>query len=138
MSIADSNNDGFVAPPSAAAASGAARDDELTWIAGSVVLSDNPPQQLKFWRKKFGIKQADLAKKMAITPSVLSDYEKGRRPSPGANFIKRYLQALYELASQDGVGSSNNNNSGRPAAATEATAAYAPAPTPIAPDISPQ
>ncbi|HVX01869.1 MAG TPA: helix-turn-helix domain-containing protein [Nitrososphaera sp.] len=71
---------------------------ELTWIAGAVVLSDNPPQQLKFWRKKFGVKQADLAKKMAITPSVLSDYEKGRRPSPGANFIKRYLQSLYELA----------------------------------------
>jgi putative transcriptional regulator len=71
---------------------------ELTWIAGAVVLSDNPPQQLKFWRKKFGVKQADLAKRMAITPSVLSDYEKGRRPSPGANFIKRYLQALYELA----------------------------------------
>jgi putative transcriptional regulator len=77
--------------------------DELTFIAGSVVLSDNPPQQLKFWRKKFGVKQADLAKKMAITPSVLSDYEKGRRPSPGANFIKRYLQALYELAHAPGV-----------------------------------
>lgn len=72
--------------------------DELTWIAGSVVLSDNPPLQLKHWRKKFGIKQADLAKRMAITPSVLSDYEKGRRPSPGANFIRRYLQSLYELA----------------------------------------
>jgi putative transcriptional regulator len=69
--------------------------DELTWIAGSVILNDNPPLQLKYWRKKFGVKQADLAKKMAITPSVLSDYEKGRRPSPGANFIKRYLQALY-------------------------------------------
>jgi putative transcriptional regulator len=77
--------------------------DELTFIAGSVVLSDNPPQQLKFWRKKFGVKQADLAKKMAITPSVLSDYEKGRRPSPGANFMKRYLQALYELAPAPGV-----------------------------------
>jgi putative transcriptional regulator len=76
--------------------------DELTWIAGSVVLNDNPPQQLKYWRKKFGVKQADLAKKMAITPSVLSDYEKGRRPSPGANFIKRYLQALYELAQSNG------------------------------------
>ncbi len=60
-----------------------AGDDDLTWIAGSVVLSDNPPQQLKFWRKKFGIKQADLARKMSLTPSVLSDYEKGRRPSPG-------------------------------------------------------
>lgn len=67
-------------------------------MAGSIVLSDNPPQQLKFWRKKFGVKQADLAKKMDITPSVLSDYEKGRRPSPGVNFIKRYLLALYELA----------------------------------------
>ena len=76
--------------------------DELTWIAGSVVLSDNPPHQLKFWRKKFGIKQADLARKMDITPSVLSDYEKGRRPSPGVNFIKRYLLALYDLAKANG------------------------------------
>ncbi len=76
--------------------------DELTWIAGSVVLSENPPMQLKFWRKKFGIKQADLARKMDSTPSVLSDYEKGRRPSPGVNFIKRYLVALYELAKSNG------------------------------------
>jgi putative transcriptional regulator len=76
--------------------------DELTLIAGSVVLSENPPQQLKYWRKKFGIKQADLARKMDITPSVLSDYEKGRRPSPGVNFIKRYLLALYELAKSNG------------------------------------
>ncbi|HEV8404278.1 MAG TPA: helix-turn-helix domain-containing protein [Nitrososphaera sp.] len=76
--------------------------DELTWIAGSVVLSDNPSQQLKYWRKRFGVKQADLARKMDITPSVLSDYEKGRRPSPGVNFIKRYLIALYELAKSNG------------------------------------
>jgi len=65
-------------------------------------LNDNPSQQLKHWRKKFGIKQADLARKMDITPSVLSDYEKGRRPSPGVNFIKRYLEALYELAKANG------------------------------------
>jgi putative transcriptional regulator len=78
--------------------------DELTLIAGSVVLSDNPPQQLKYWRKRFGVKQADLARKMEITPSVLSDYEKGRRPSPGVNFIKRYLVALYELAKSNGQG----------------------------------
>jgi putative transcriptional regulator len=77
-------------------------DDELTWIAGSVVLSDSPPQQLKYLRKRFGVKQADLARKMDITPSVLSDYEKGRRPSPGVNFIKRYLVALYELGKSNG------------------------------------
>ena len=40
--------------------------DELTWIAGSVVLSENPPQQLKFWRKRFGIKQADRRSHMYI------------------------------------------------------------------------
>ncbi|HEX2014571.1 MAG TPA: helix-turn-helix domain-containing protein [Nitrososphaera sp.] len=76
--------------------------DELTMIAGSVVLSETPAHQLKYWRKKFGVKQADLARKMNITPSVLSDYEKGRRPSPGVNFIKRYLLALYELAKTRG------------------------------------
>jgi putative transcriptional regulator len=76
--------------------------DDLIWIAGSVVLSDNPPQQLKFCRKKFGIKQADLARHMRLTPSVLSDYEKGRRPSPGVKFIKRYLLAVYELARSNG------------------------------------
>jgi putative transcriptional regulator len=76
--------------------------DELTLIAGSVVLSDNPSEQLKYWRKRFGIKQAVLARKMDITPSVLSDYEKGRRPSPGVNFIKRYLIALYELGKSNG------------------------------------
>jgi putative transcriptional regulator len=78
--------------------------DELTIIAGSVVLSDSPAHQLKYWRKRFGIKQADLARKMNITPSVLSDYEKGRRPSPGVNFIKRYLVALAELR-KEGVAS---------------------------------
>jgi len=76
--------------------------DELTLIAGSVVLSDNPSQQLKYWRKRFGVKQADLARKMDITPSVLSDYEKGRRPSPGVKFIQRYLLSLYELAKSNG------------------------------------
>jgi predicted transcriptional regulator len=76
--------------------------DKLTLIAGSVVLSDNPSQQLKYWRKRFGVKQADLARKMNITPSVLSDYEKGRRPSPGVNFIKRYLISLYELGKSNG------------------------------------
>ena len=71
-------------------------------MAGSVVLSDNPPLQLKHWREKLGVKQADLAKRMSITPSVLSDYEKGRRPSPGVMFIRRYLLALYELGKSNG------------------------------------
>lgn len=127
-----------------ATATATATKDELTWIAGSVVLSDSPPQQLKMWRKKFGIKQADLAKKMAITPSVLSDYEKGRRPSPGANFIKRYLQALYELAQQEKDGGSSNSDAKAMAAAVvdgRATASAEAVAQTIAPDavhINPQ
>ncbi len=75
--------------------------NELTWIAGCIVMSDSPSRELKVWRSKFGIKQAELARKMEITPSVLSDYEKGRRPSPGVGFIKKYLLALYELAGKN-------------------------------------
>lgn len=77
--------------------------DQLNWIAGSIVMSENPSHNLKFWRKKFGIKQVVLAKKMEIAPSVLSDYEKGRRPSPGSTFIKKYLIALYHLAIESGT-----------------------------------
>jgi putative transcriptional regulator len=104
------------------------KNDELTMMAGSIVLSENPPQQLKFWRKKFGVKQADLAKKMDITPSVLSDYEKGRRPSPGVVFIRRYLLALYELAKTPTPQSDAPQGEGKfgftePIAAPEATQA---------------
>jgi putative transcriptional regulator len=67
-------------------------------------MSDNPTQGLKMIRKKLGIKQADLAKKMDVSPSVISDYEKGRRPSPGVAFIKKYILMLYDLAQN------NNNN----------------------------
>ena len=34
---------------------------------------------------------------MGVSPSVLSDYETGRRASPGAGFIKRYVNALVKL-----------------------------------------
>ncbi|MGI0079605.1 MAG: transcriptional regulator, partial [Nitrososphaerales archaeon] len=34
---------------------------------------------------------------MGVSPSVLSDYESGRRASPGVGFIKRYVDALVKL-----------------------------------------
>ncbi len=75
------------------------QSDEITIrIAGSIVMSENPAATLRSWRQKLNIKQATLAKKMKLSPSVLSDYEKGRRPSPGIAFIRRYVQALIELA----------------------------------------
>ena len=64
-------------------------------------MSKNPTQKLKMVRKKFGVRQVDLAKKMDVSPLVISDYEKGLRPSPGVGFLKKYILMLYELAQKN-------------------------------------
>jgi len=71
--------------------------DALAKIAGNVVASPDPGRAMKAWRAKLGIKQVMLAKTLAISPSVLSDYESGRRPSPGVQFVKKYVEALIKL-----------------------------------------
>jgi len=71
--------------------------DALAKIAGNVVASSDPGRALKAWREKLGIKQVLLAREMKISPSVLSDYESGRRPSPGVQFVRRYVEALVAL-----------------------------------------
>jgi putative transcriptional regulator len=72
-------------------------NDAVAKIAGNVVASPDPGRALKAWREKLGIKQVVLAKAMHISPSVLSDYESGRRPSPGVQFVRRYVEALVGL-----------------------------------------
>ncbi len=71
-------------------------------IAGEVVLSPHPGRTLRKWREDFAISQRDLAKHLATVPSVVSDYESERRASPGAGFIRRYVDALLALDSQQG------------------------------------
>lgn len=63
-------------------------------IAGEVVLSPHPGRTLRKWREDFGVSQRDLAKSLSTVPSVVSDYESERRSSPGALFIRRYVDAL--------------------------------------------
>jgi putative transcriptional regulator len=72
-------------------------DDFAAHIAGDVVISDNPGDSMRKWRERIAVKQAILAREMGLSPSVLSDYESGRRASPGVGFIKRYVQALVKL-----------------------------------------
>jgi len=69
----------------------------LAKIAGNVIASTSPCSALKFWRKRLNIKQIQLAKEMSVTPSVLSDYESGRRTSPGVCFVKKYVKSLIKL-----------------------------------------
>jgi putative transcriptional regulator len=71
-------------------------------IAGEVVLSPHPGRTLRKWREDFGITQRDLAKHLATVPSVISDYEAERRSSPGAGFIRKYVEGLVALDSEHG------------------------------------
>lgn len=71
-------------------------------IAGEVVLSPHPGRTLRKWREDFGISQRDLAKQLTTVPSVISDYESERRASPGAGFIRRYVDSLLALDTQNG------------------------------------
>lgn len=72
-------------------------NDALAKIAGSVVASPDAGRAMRAWREKLGIKQKALADALDISASVLSDYESGRRPSPGVQFVRRYVDALVKL-----------------------------------------
>jgi putative transcriptional regulator len=72
-------------------------DEFAAHIAGDVVIAENPGDAMRKWRERIVVKQAILAREMGLSPSVLSDYESGRRASPGVGFIKRYVRALVKL-----------------------------------------
>ncbi len=72
-------------------------DEFAAQMAGDVVISENPGDAMRKWRQRISVKQSILAKEMGLSPSVLSDYESGRRASPGVGFIKRYVQSLVKL-----------------------------------------
>ncbi len=71
-------------------------------IAGEIALSDHPGQTMKIWRERFRIPQIILADHLNISPSVISDYESGRRKSPGTNTIRRFVMALLDIDEQNG------------------------------------
>ncbi|KXA90436.1 hypothetical protein AKJ61_00715 [candidate division MSBL1 archaeon SCGC-AAA259B11] len=72
------------------------------WIAGDISISSNPGASIKRWRKKFEMKQNTLAEKLDISPSVISDYESGRRKSPGVQIIKKIVRAFIETDEKSG------------------------------------
>jgi len=78
------------------------RDRVAKWIAGDITLSGEPGNAIKRWREIFGVSQASLAEALEISPSVISDYEAGRRKSPGAATIKRIVEAFIKVDEQQG------------------------------------
>ncbi|MBN2251424.1 MAG: helix-turn-helix domain-containing protein [Candidatus Altiarchaeota archaeon] len=71
-------------------------------IAGEITLAKNPGNAMKKWRQIFGINQRDVAKTLRISPSVISDYESGRRRTPGVEFVKKYTFAVMSLEKLEG------------------------------------
>jgi len=65
-------------------------------IAGDLLFSPNIGLSMRKWREYFGIKQSDLARLLGVSASVVSDYESGRRRSPGSLVIKRFIISLIE------------------------------------------
>jgi len=71
-------------------------------IAGEITLSPKPGKTIRKWRNIFNISQTDLAKYLNLSPSVVSDYESGRRKSPGIQTVKKIINALVEIDEKRG------------------------------------
>ncbi len=66
-------------------------------MAGEITLSVNPGETLKKWRTNFEIAQVDLATQLGVSPSVISDYESGRRKSPGIFIVSKIVDAILDI-----------------------------------------
>ena len=71
-------------------------------IAGEIALSPDPGKTIRKWREEFGISQNQLADNIGISHSVISDYEAGRRKSPGVALIKKMVECFIRLDREKG------------------------------------
>jgi len=71
-------------------------------ILGEIAMSSEPGKTIRKWRSLFRVSQKALSRELGVTSSVMSDYESGRRRSPGILFLKRYIEALINIDEQRG------------------------------------
>ncbi|AGI47592.1 putative transcriptional regulator [Thermoplasmatales archaeon BRNA1] len=71
-------------------------------IAGEITLSSEPGKAIRKWREEFGISQYELADAMGVSHSVISDYESGRRKSPGVAVVKKMVDTFLTLDAANG------------------------------------
>ena len=76
--------------------------DLVQQIAGEITMSENTGATLRKWRVLFEITQKELARLVGVSPSVISDYESGRRASPGITSVRRIVKALMEYDERHG------------------------------------
>lgn len=71
-------------------------------IAGEITLSADPGKAIRKWREEFRLSQHQLADAMGISHSVISDYESGRRKSPGVTVVRKMVDAFIQLDRENG------------------------------------
>jgi putative transcriptional regulator len=71
-------------------------------MAGEITLSDSPGKALKKWRMSFDIPQGVLAERLEVSPSVISDYESGRRKSPGTAVVGKIVDTILSMDEAQG------------------------------------
>ncbi len=71
-------------------------------IAGEIAISSDPGKTIRKWREEFNLSQHQLADAMNVSHSVVSDYESGRRKSPGVNVVRKMVDAFIELDKENG------------------------------------
>jgi len=65
----------------------------LERLAGHIALHSNPSSVLRQLRLRLHLSLTEMARLMRISPSMVCDYEKGRR-QPGLGYVKRYVEAI--------------------------------------------
>jgi len=70
-------------------------------IAGDIVWSEDPGAVMRKWREVFRVSQISVARRMGVAPSVVSDYEKGRR-LPGSRFVRKFVESLLAIDERRG------------------------------------
>ncbi len=78
------------------------REDLARRIAGEITLSDDPGATIRKWRTDFDVSQTELAAELDVSSSVVSDYESGRRASPGIGLVDRLVTALLDIDERRG------------------------------------
>jgi putative transcriptional regulator len=71
-------------------------------MAGEITLSDSPGHALKKWRMNFEIAPGLLSERLSVSPSVISDYESGRRKSPGTAVVGKIVDTLLAIDEENG------------------------------------
>lgn len=66
-------------------------------IAGEIVMAESAGAAMRKWREIFKAHQNEVARTLKMKPSVISDYESGRRKNPGTGVVRKFAGALLQI-----------------------------------------